>query len=134
MNVCLEAVSHLRLLRDEVSSSETCDVDIEEIVFLLKGLIAGEKREFVQNKLNDVPSENIMNVPPFVSGTIQVQAKIDTKSMASAARAFQLMMALQDIGDIQVMTPTQAEARVSCWARFRRSAWTCRRRTRLHRH
>ena len=109
VNVCLEAVSHLRLLRDEVSSSETCDVDIEEIVFLLKGLIAGEKREFVQNKLNDVPSENIMNVPPFVSGTIQVQAKIDTKSMASAARAFQLMMALQDIGDIQVMTPTQAE-------------------------
>ena len=109
VNVCLEAVSHLRLLRDEVSSSQTCDVNIEEIVSLLKELISGEKREIVQNKPNNTLSEVVVKVPPFVSGTIQVQAKIDTKSMASAARAFQLMMALQDVGDIQVMTPTQAE-------------------------
>jgi two-component system chemotaxis sensor kinase CheA len=56
----------------------------------------------------DTP-EVVVKVPPFVSGTVQVQAKIDTKSMASAARAFQLMMALQDVGDIQSMMPTQAE-------------------------
>ena len=109
VNVCLEAVSHLRLLRDEVSSSETCDADIEGIVFLLKGLLSGEKPEILQNEPGNVFSESVVNVPPFVSGTIQVQAKIDTKSMASAARAFQLMMALQDVGDIQVMTPTQEE-------------------------
>ncbi|MEI2651306.1 MAG: chemotaxis protein CheA [Microthrixaceae bacterium] len=38
-----------------------------------------------------------------------IQATIDTNSMASAARAFQLMMALQDAGDIQTMSPTQAQ-------------------------
>ncbi len=108
VNVCLEAVSHLRLLRDEVSSSQTSDVNIEEIVSLLKRLIVGEKRDAVQAIFRN-GSDGIVKIPSFVRGTVQVQAKIDTKSMASGARAFQLMMALQDIGDIQTMMPTQTE-------------------------
>lgn len=114
VNVCLEAVSHLRLLRDEVSSSETCDVDVEEIVLLLKDLLGGEKKQVSQN--NEI-SEVMEKVPPFINGAVQVLAKIDTKSMASAARAFQLMMALQDVGEIQMMTPTQAEIEAAATVR-----------------
>jgi len=40
---------------------------------------------------------------------LQILAKIDTNSMASAARAFQLMMILQDLGDIKMMSPTLEE-------------------------
>ena len=114
VNVCLEAVSHLRLLRDEVSSSETCDVDVEEIVLLLKDLLGGEKKQVSQN--NEI-SEVMEKVPPFINGAVQVLAKIDTKSMASAARAFQLMMALQDVGEIHMMTPTQAEIEAAATVR-----------------
>lgn len=109
VNVCLEAVSHLRLLRDEVSSSQTSDVNINEIVSLLKGMIAGEKKEVVHSKPETDCLEPLVKTPTFVNGIIQVQAKLDTKSMASTARAFQLMMALQDLGDIQTMIPTQAQ-------------------------
>jgi two-component system chemotaxis sensor kinase CheA len=109
VNVCLNAVDYLRLLRNEVSTSQTSDVNIEEIVSLLKELIGAEKNDDAKNNSNNGYPEVVVKVPPFVSGTVQVQAKIDTKSMASAARAFQLMMALQDVGDIQSMMPTQAE-------------------------
>jgi two-component system chemotaxis sensor kinase CheA len=109
VNVCLNAVDYLRLLRNEVSTSQTSDVNIEEIVSLLKELIGAEKNDDAKNNSSNRYPEVVVKVPPFVSGTVQVQAKIDTKSMASAARAFQLMMALQDVGDIQSMMPTQAE-------------------------
>jgi two-component system chemotaxis sensor kinase CheA len=109
VNVCLNAVDYLRLLRNEVSTSQTSDVNIEEIVSLLKELIGAEKNDDAKNNSSNGYPEVVVKVPPFVSGTVQVQAKIDTKSMASAARAFQLMMALQDVGDIQSMMPTQAE-------------------------
>ena len=117
VNVCLEAVSYLRLLRDEVSSSETCDADVEEIVLLLKELIDGETQGIPQRRSDDNSSTGILKVPPFINGAIQVQARIDTKSMASAARAFQLMMALQDVGEIQSMVPTQAEIEAAATVR-----------------
>lgn len=117
VNVCLEAVSYLRLLRDEVSSSETCDADVEEIVLLLKELIDGETQGIPQRRSDDNSSTGILKVPPFINGAIQVQARIDTKSMASAARAFQLMMALQDVGEIQSMVPTQMEIEAAATVR-----------------
>lgn len=127
VNVCLEAVDHLRSLREEVSSSQICDVNIEEILALLKGLIGGEKEIVFKKIPNDEQTENNIDIKsqgldsnigavdqgnnPFASHgrTVQIQAKIDTNSMASAARAFQLMMALQDMGDIQTITPTQTQ-------------------------
>lgn len=133
VNVCLEAVDHLRSLRDEVSSSQVSPFDIGEIVSSLKGLLSESKEETAQKlpggEQAEVESEVIdlqklipdveSPIPQKTTATVkvsnplqrlvQVQAKIDTKNMASAARAFQLMMALQDIGDIQAMSPTQAQ-------------------------
>jgi two-component system chemotaxis sensor kinase CheA len=37
---------------------------------------------------------------------LYIQAQIDSRSVASAARAFQLMMALQEVGEISTMQPT----------------------------
>lgn len=112
VNVCLDAVDHLRLLRDEVSSSQMCDVDVVGLVSSLKGMI--EKEEPVSTAQTEaVPKDQKQELENtdtgLKNGIIHVQATIDVKSMASAARAFQLMMALQDMGDIQAMTPSQAQ-------------------------
>lgn len=109
IDACLGAVDHLRLLRDEVSTSQTSDVDIEEIVSLLKGLIGGGEEGTAQGKPPVDHNAGIINSMTSLNGAVRVQAKIDSKSMASTARAFQLMMALQDVGDIQTMTPTQEQ-------------------------
>jgi two-component system chemotaxis sensor kinase CheA len=124
INICLDAVDHLRLLRNEVSSSQTCDVNIEEVVLLLKKFIGEENKEAPKKIKNngqvkttiDAPRPVILSSPVACDPesatsprTVHVEAKIDAHSMASAARAFQLMMALQDMGDIQTITPTQAE-------------------------
>ena len=50
INACLNAVDYLRLLRDEVSSSQTCNANIDEIASLLRGLI-GDGKEEPQKKL-----------------------------------------------------------------------------------
>ncbi|HNN12565.1 MAG TPA: chemotaxis protein CheA [Anaerolineales bacterium] len=113
VSACLAAVDCMRMLRDEVSTSQTSDIDIEEIVSPLKDLLGGEARSdsLKAAQANAVrATENPSSLP---NGTIQVQARIDTQSMASAARAFQLMMALQDVGEIKSMSPTQAEIEAS---------------------
>ena len=113
INVCLDAVDHLRMLRNEVSESQTCDVDMNDIVIALKDLIGADEKAPAAGQVSNQQqaavdsSANLKVDAP--KGTFHVRAKIDIKSMASAARAFQLMMALQDVGEIQEMKPTQAE-------------------------
>ena len=134
INVCLDAVDRLRLLREEVVTSQTSDIDIDELVQSLKDL--------TQVKKDDAPvqapdNQPVLKVDPAISRkdpkpvdppeaassiaitqaaenkpqlrAVQIQATIPADSVASAARAFQLMMALQDLGDIQSMSPTQAQ-------------------------
>jgi len=105
-NICLKAVDDLRQLRNEVSTSQTSDINIEEVVFALKELM-GEEQDVV---LQETPAaaQAVPSVRP-----IHVQAKINTESMASAARAFQLMMAMQDVGEILTMQPTQEQIETS---------------------
>ena len=113
INVCLDAVDHLRMLRNEVSESQTCDVDMNDIVIALKDLIGADEKApaagQVSNQQQAAVDSNANLKVDAPKGTFHVRAKIDIKSMASAARAFQLMMALQDVGEIQEMKPTQAE-------------------------
>jgi two-component system chemotaxis sensor kinase CheA len=134
INICLDAVDHLRLLRDEVSTSQTCDLDIDQIVLSLKDFSEDIKQETLQEVAIGNGAENItgalpenknllkkkiknlieainteVSTPVLQGRTFQIQAKIDSASVASAARAFQLMMALQDLGEIQSMTPSQAQ-------------------------
>lgn len=106
VNICLQAVDSLRSLRDEVKDCTVSDVDIERIVRSLKEIVEGNKTE----SSSVISSSNpIIENDNSQGNALQIQAKIDTHSMASAARAFQLMMALQDLGEIQAMCPSQDE-------------------------
>src|SRR5512133_1610519 len=106
VDLCLQAVDCLRLLRNEVENSIESDVDIEGIVFELKELVEGKNAAC--STVISSPTSIIENnkVP---GNALQINAKIDTNSMASGARAFQLMMSLQDLGEIQAMCPSQEE-------------------------
>ena len=154
-DLCLEAVDHLRLLRDEVVTSQTCDVNIDEMVTALKDFIENVKNENLQkaqeNTISDaLLEENVLarqkietqidaiiagagisdsqssphnvqdkidalitSAPDLECRPLQIHARIDPSSISSAARAFQIMMALQDMGDIQSMEPSQAQIETS---------------------
>ncbi len=107
INLCLQAVDSLRLLREEVATSTVTNVDIEELVSSLKKLVDGQKAETSPDskslQTTKIENSNLQH------NALQINASIDTSSMASAARAFQLMMTLQDLGEIQKMRPSQEE-------------------------
>lgn len=106
IDLCLDAVDCLRLLRDEVATSQASDVNIDEIVSSLKDLIEQALPPASSQTSPEAISEN---QPAVQNGAMSIRAKIDPNSIASAARAFQLMMALQDLGEIQALKPNQEE-------------------------
>ncbi|NOH01744.1 MAG: chemotaxis protein CheA [Chloroflexi bacterium] len=107
INLCLDAVDCLRMLREEVATSQVSGADVEEIVSALRELVEEEKTESAPETAAPLTMET--ETGSLQGKSFQVRAKIDTNAMASAARAFQLMMALQDLGAIQSMSPSQAE-------------------------
>jgi two-component system, chemotaxis family, sensor kinase CheA len=116
INLCLEAVDLLRLLRDEVVNGQANDVAIDGIVAALKGFTAEEKEDLPKDRSLSEPNldsriETVKAVgtPGKSAPTLKIRAKIDTNSMASAARAFQLLQILQDVGEIQSLDPTQTQ-------------------------
>ena len=127
INTCLEAVDRLRLLREEVVTAQTSDIDIEELVQDLKDLT--QVKQEVRSLPTLVSAEEfaalfekadspvvVVDIQPVVdkaavdlTRAVHIRAIIPVDSIASAARAFQLMMALQGLGEIQEMNPTQAQ-------------------------
>jgi two-component system, chemotaxis family, sensor kinase CheA len=100
VDACLSAVDGLRLLRDEVERPADNSLDVKALTEALNGLQEVETvmPEKVETKK---ASPNL----PKVEG-VSIEAVISPKSVASAARAFQLMMALQNAGEILQMTPS----------------------------
>ncbi|HSO27513.1 MAG TPA: chemotaxis protein CheA [Anaerolineales bacterium] len=92
IDCCLASVDALRLLCDEVTSLEPAEVDLEPRI--------AELRRFGE-------------LPPPTGGSAPcsylLTARIAAGSIAPAARAFQLMLALQELGEVLDMRPTQAE-------------------------
>ncbi len=127
INLCLEAVDYLRQLRDEVVTSQVCDVNTEGLITALKEFMDGKalgtqpaipveasvrvgaSEQSISEQKSEVasaPKTEVVDASAPGTRTIQVLAKIDLNSIAPAARAFQLMQALQDMGDIIAMIPT----------------------------
>ncbi len=102
INLCLEAVDCLRSLREEVTTSIVSDVDVEGIVSSFKDLLEGKNGELSDAVTQSTAKHKNITGP---DDALQILAKIDANSMASAARAFQLMMVLQDMGEIRRMSP-----------------------------
>jgi two-component system chemotaxis sensor kinase CheA len=120
IDICLEATDALRNLREEVITKTECDVAVEALTDRFSALV-------VVGKPSSAPVEKIAPVPVIQppigqatpsaeiksSGGYTVQVQISQNSIASAARAFQVMMELQGLGNIKKMSPTQEEIETS---------------------
>lgn len=138
INLCLEAVDILRSLRDEVITNETSACDVPQMVdtfqtFLENSLnttqvnwlttnnadIANQQKNIrVEDKKNktiktneklDKAGTNTQTLRISKSVDLNIQADISEASVASAARAFQILMVLQSSGDIISIEPSQQE-------------------------
>ena len=119
IDACLDAIDGLRMLREEVVTNEACDLDVDVLEEALRQFIeAPEKpaaapapKKSVEKKNGNkaavvVEEKPVEKVPQDgAKRSLEVKANVDPKSIASAARALQLMMALQDLGEIQDMDP-----------------------------
>jgi two-component system chemotaxis sensor kinase CheA len=121
MDACLEAVDVLRLLCDEVPQGMAANVEIDPVVERLSVFTSAKN-----------PSQKTINLPagqPEISApespttpqkdagpaaaSLVVHATISPDSIASAARAFQIMLVLQEMGEILSMIPDQAQIEAS---------------------
>ena len=135
IDLCLDAVDSLRLLREEVVSGQQADVNVEDLIEDFQSFSSGNSTPAPSVKIEAVLDAvqafqpvavtpqiavepvKVQPPPPAVAPTgtrvVLVQAKIEKGSIASGARAFQLMMALQELGDLAKMSPTMEEIEAS---------------------
>lgn len=132
INSCLDAVDRLRILREEVISGQTSEIEMDDLVLFLKDLaVPGKETAAPVEEKKPVREPEIIAVPVVPEPvkepekttvstetvsptqtpkrTVHVSAVIPADTIASAARAFQMMMALQEAGEILEMDPTQAQ-------------------------
>jgi two-component system chemotaxis sensor kinase CheA len=111
IDLCLDAVDATRHLLAEVSTQEASPVVVEALnqrfLVLMENISAPALAAggAVPPREREWPAATAQ--PPLAAGdaTLTVFADIAPGCIASAARAFQLMMALQDLGQITSMTP-----------------------------
>lgn len=124
IDACLDTVDSLRLLSKEVETSRVCDVDVDGLVARLEGSLHQGRATLLQTKLDSTVespteqkfvqptvkySEPATDASPLLQwndGDLPVSADISPKSIASAARAFQIILALQEIGQITYQEPS----------------------------
>lgn len=140
IDMCLEAVDAIRLLRDEVVNQEESSVDAETLAERFEQVVAS----LAQNAASDnsktkqpkskkkkpskakpaaksskpakktgkstkkSPAKAKKATKSTDQAVIAIQADIAPDSIASAARAFQIMISLQELGEIVSMDPDQA--------------------------
>jgi two-component system chemotaxis sensor kinase CheA len=124
----------LRWLRDEVQQGQPSPVDIQGLVARFIGVVESRGNSLAGGPPHPVPASSPANgsataaataagtaavpqpasdLPAGAAGLFHVEADISPTSIAPAARAFQLMLALQDLGEIVSMTPTQDQIEAS---------------------
>lgn len=111
IDLCLDAVDGLRALRDEVTQGMLSDYDPQPLIEAFADFTSSKKGQFF-NQSTVAPTSPEPAVPQSAEThsngkkLLHIQAQIDPHSIASAARAFQLMMALQELGEIAAMQPS----------------------------
>ncbi len=101
IDLCLEAVDAIRTLSGEVSKGKASDIEVEPLVYRFEKLKSlGPESQTVTTPIQ----------PPFgdKQGSILIQASISPSSIASAARALQIVLALREMGSIVYMEPDQS--------------------------
>jgi len=117
VDICLKSVDMLCLLRDEVSDSVMRVEDIEPLVQSITALAAhppadpaaliGMNATSVRNPVSAGRQAEQEWNSGFAGAGWQLEMDIDSNSIASAARAFQVILALQSMGTILSMEPDQ---------------------------
>jgi len=128
VDLCLDAVDSLRVLREEVVSGKQANVNVEDLIESFQQFTNGSgsnqppairietlieasaplqaKTEAVVEMPELATGQELLTLPAKPANrAVTVKAKIEKNSIASAARALQLMMALQEMGDLAAMSP-----------------------------
>ena len=111
IDLCLEAVDALRVLRNEVVFRETSDIEVESLAERFNDIHAlGQNEEKVEEapQSSSVETEIIMDINQYGNKDVyQIFVKISKESFASAARALQVVLSLQSLGEIKFLDPSQ---------------------------
>lgn len=118
VDVCLEAVDQLRELRNEVVSGKASPIDVTAVVERFNDFIRSGQPPVTPTYTAPVsvpatpapeekPSTPLAPAESGIADILYIHAIIASSSVASAARAFQLMLAMQDLGEIVSLSPTQ---------------------------
>ncbi len=110
IDTCLEAVDALRLLRMEVVENRASAIDIHPILENLRAIITSTDHLNIQSsstvKRKEESSQASNNQISTSGEIIDIEVSISDQSIASAARAFQVIMALQEMGEISKLDPS----------------------------
>lgn len=110
IDVCFEAIDALRKLREEVVEGKKSDVEIEPLTNRFAELVdtlTQNDQVIIQEEQSSSRQPISDNTPAMIKGQINIEADISPNSIASAARAFQIIMALQGLGEITYIEPSQ---------------------------
>ncbi|MEI8131528.1 MAG: chemotaxis protein CheA [Leptolinea sp.] len=107
IDLCLEGTDALRNLREEVITRAESAVTVEPLAARFTALLQGENSPAAA-PLAKAALELAPAVPQSADGTT-IRIQISPNSIASSARAFQVMMELQGLGTIKEMSPTQEQ-------------------------
>ncbi|KPL84148.1 hypothetical protein SE15_02975 [Thermanaerothrix daxensis] len=111
IDLCLQGVDALRWLRDEVVSLQPSPVDVVPLVQQFLAQISsspgGVVSPVVSSQVEPAPVRP--EEPVSGQGELQVWVQISSESVASAARALQVLLVLQELGELLESRPTQAE-------------------------
>ena len=116
IDACLASVDVLHTLRNEIADGEYADVDIQPHLTQLTRIVEDARAARGEADPSGEPAPPLLApaetaapaVPPAAnssSDTLRIAADISPGTIASSARAFQLYLALQDLGSIVAMTP-----------------------------
>ncbi len=103
VDVCLESLDALRGLRNEVIERRASPVDIAPLVERLLQMAAP-----IPSGDKGPQAEASVPMHPSSSAIYAIHVEIAPDSFASAARAFQVLLALQSLGDVLELEPSQA--------------------------
>lgn len=110
IDLCLDAVDGLRSLREEVINGSLSDYDPQPLIEAFADFTSTSGHHVQPERRVESSPEPPLPHPREAQSNgkhvLYIQAQIDPRSVASAARAFQLMMALQEVGEISTMQPT----------------------------
>ncbi len=121
IDLCLEATDALRNLREEVITRQECGVAVDVLTDRFSALVlAGSSTPGTEARVEApaaikkpadtlVPETRVKNE----GNGFVIRVEISQNSIASAARAFQVMMEMQGLGTIKKMNPTQEEIETS---------------------